>query len=181
MKETDPKEKENGLVLLYTGDGKGKSTAAFGQALRAAGHGLRVCIIQFIKGKWQTGEANCFARLADCVEFHVRGSGFTWTKEDKAEAISTARAAFAFAEEKIMGNAFDMVVLDELTYLIAYGMVGEEEVLELIRRRPRGLHLVITGRGASAGLLEAADLVSEIRMVKHHYTERIAARPGIEF
>ncbi|MFZ5764000.1 MAG: cob(I)yrinic acid a,c-diamide adenosyltransferase [Thermodesulfobacteriota bacterium] len=181
MNDATLQGKGNGLVLLYTGDGKGKSTAAFGQALRAAGHGLRVCIIQFIKGKWQTGEAKCFARLTDCVEFHVRGSGFTWTREDKAEAISTARAAFAFAEEKIMGNAFDMVVLDELTYLITYGMVSEEEVLELIRRRPRGLHLVITGRRASPGLLEEADLVSEIKMVKHHYTKGIAARPGIEF
>ncbi|MFH1215728.1 MAG: cob(I)yrinic acid a,c-diamide adenosyltransferase [Pseudomonadota bacterium] len=172
---------DNGLVLLYTGDGKGKSSAAFGQALRAAGHGMKVCIIQFIKGKWQTGEAQSFARLSDRVEFHVKGGGFTWLSEDKSAAIRFARDAFDFAGEKIMSNRFDMVVLDELTYLITYGMVEEKDVLDLIRHRPPVLHLVITGRGASESLIDAADLVSEIRMVKHHYEKGIPARRGIEF
>ena len=170
-----------GLVLLYTGDGKGKSTASFGQAMRAAGHGMKVCIIQFIKGKWQTGEAMSFARLADRVEFHVKGSGFTWLSDDKSAAIRAAEEAFAFAAEKIMSNRFDMVVLDELTYLITYGMVAENEVLELIKRRPAALHLVITGRGASENLMNAADLVSEIRMIRHPYEKGIEARKGIEF
>jgi len=173
--------KPRGLVLLHTGNGKGKSTAAFGQALRAAGQGLQVCIVQFIKGLSRTGEAKAFQALADKVEFHVMGSGFTWQQKDKEEVTRVARQAFAFAREKIMSGRFDMVVLDELTYLISYGMVDEAEVLDLIRCRPAGLHLVITGRDASEQLVAAADLVSEVRMIKHPYEAGVAAQKGIEF
>jgi cob(I)alamin adenosyltransferase len=175
------KGKTRGLVLLHTGNGKGKSTAAFGQALRAAGHGLRVCIVQFIKGQSQTGEAKAFAALADRVEFHVKGSGFTWQQKDKEAVVRVGREAFAFAREKIMSGGYDMVVLDELTYLVKYGMVSEEDVLDLIRRRPPGLHLVITGRDAGEKLMEAADLVSEVRMIKHPYDAGIMAQKGIEY
>lgn len=175
------KGKTRGLVLLHTGNGKGKSTAAFGQALRAAGHGLRVCIVQFIKGQSQTGEAKAFAALADRVEFHVMGSGFTWQQKDKEAVVQVGREAFAFAREKIMSGGYDMVVLDELTYLVKYGMVSEEDVLDLIRRRPPGLHLVITGRDAGEKLMEAADLVSEVRMIKHPYDAGIMAQKGIEY
>ncbi len=170
-----------GLVLLHTGNGKGKSTACFGQALRAAGQGFKVCIIQFIKGKWQTGEAKAFAALKDQVEFHVRGSGFTWQGNDKEEAIRVAREAFVFAREKVMSGDYDMVVLDELTYLISYGMVSEEEVVDMITTRPQALHLVISGRDASEGLIAAADLVSEVKAIKHPYEKGIKAQKGIEF
>ncbi|MCJ7601026.1 MAG: cob(I)yrinic acid a,c-diamide adenosyltransferase [Desulfobulbaceae bacterium] len=175
------KGKHSGLVLLLTGDGKGKSTAAFGQALRAAGQGLQVCIVQFIKGQFQTGEAKAFQGLADKVEFHVKGSGFTWQQNDKEEVTRVARQAFDFAREKIMSGRYDMVVLDELTYLVTYGMVDEAEVLDMIRRRPAGLHLVITGRDASEKLVAAADLVSEVRMIKHPYAAGVKAQKGIEF
>lgn len=174
-------DRNDGLVLLHTGNGKGKSTAAFGQALRAAGQGFKVCIIQFIKGNGRTGEAKAFAALADRVEFHVKGTGFTWQSEDKEKVVTAAREAFAFARQKIMSGRYDMVVLDELTYLLSYHIVSEDEVLALLRDRPAGLHLVITGRNASARLQEAADLVSEVREVKHHYTSGLGARKGIEF
>lgn len=172
---------KKGLVLVNTGDGKGKSTAAFGQALRAAGNGFKVCIIQFIKGTDNTGEAKAFSQLAEQVEFHVKGSGFTWQIEDKTEAIQAAREAFHFAREKINSNEYDMVVLDELTYIITYNMVSEADVLELIHNRPERLHLVITGRGASENLIESADLVTEMVAVKHHYESGIKAQRGIEF
>lgn len=172
---------QKGLVLLNTGNGKGKSTASFGQALRAAGNGLKVCVIQFIKGTEETGEARAFARHSDNIEFHVKGSGFTWTKEDKTEAVRTAREAFEFACEKINSDLYDMVVLDELTYLITYDMVSEAQVLELINHRPERLHLVITGRNASEALIDAADLVTEMVEVKHPYQQGIKAQRGIEF
>jgi cob(I)alamin adenosyltransferase len=172
---------EKGLVLLNTGNGKGKSTAAFGQALRAAGNGFKVCVVQFVKGTAETGEARAFARLADNVEFHVRGSGFTWSREDKTEAIRTAREAFTFAREKINSDQYDMVVLDELTYIVTYDMVPESQVVELISNRPERLHLVITGRDASQGLIDAADLVTEMVEVKHPYQQGVKARRGIEF
>lgn len=170
-----------GLVLLHTGNGKGKSTACFGQALRAAGQGLKVCVIQFIKGKWQTGEEKAFAALQDRVEFHVKGSGFTWQEQNKDELVKGARDAFAFAKEKVMSGRYDMVVLDELTYLVSYGILSEEEVMEMITRRPGALHLVISGRNASDGLIEVADLVSEVKAVKHPYEKGVKAQLGIEF
>lgn len=170
-----------GLVLLNTGNGKGKSTAAFGQAMRAAGNGFKVCVIQFIKGNAQTGEAKAFARFSDNVEFHVKGSGFTWAIEDKSEAVRAAREAFDFAKEKIRSDLYDMVVLDELTYLVTYEMVSEDEVIELVNNRPERLHLVITGRNASKKLIDAADLVTEMVEVKHPYQKGVKAQRGIEF
>ncbi len=181
MADREKKDNRKGLVLLHTGNGKGKSTAAFGQALRAAGQGMQVCIVQFIKGTWKTGEAKAFQTLSDRVEFHVKGSGFTWQEENKEKIIQTARDAFSFAKEKIMSDRYDMVVLDELTYLLSYGIVSEDEILELINSRPLRLHLVITGRNAGETLITAADLVSEVRMIKHPYEQGIKAQKGIEF
>jgi cob(I)alamin adenosyltransferase len=170
-----------GLVLLHTGNGKGKSTACFGQALRAAGQGLKVCIIQFIKGNWQTGEAMAFEALQDNVEFHVKGSGFTWQEKNRDEIIKVARHGFDFARAKIMSGDYDMVVLDELTYLVSYNIITEEEVLDMISGRPPYVHLVISGRNASDGLIERADLVSEVKAIKHPYTAGVKAQKGIEF
>ena len=171
----------HGLVIINTGDGKGKTTAAFGQALRAAGQGLKVCIIQFIKGGGKTGEALAFAAaFPDQVELHLAGTGFTWQQEMGA-VKAAALAGWQLAGEKIASDTYDLIVLDELTYLIGFGIVSEEEVIALFRKRPKRLHLVITGRDASQGLIEYADLVTEMRAIKHPFAHGIKAQKGIEF
>ena len=172
---------ENGLLLIYTGNGKGKTTAALGQAIRAAGHDMRVCIIQVIKGAWPTGEAKALAKFGDQIELHIKGCGFTW-KNDPEEVKKTARQGWQLAREKIMtAEGFDLVILEELTYLISYGILDEAEVLDLLKNRPARLNILITGRNASAGLIEAADLVTEMREIKHHFQNGNKARKGIEF
>lgn len=172
-------ERRGGLTIVYTGDGKGKTTASLGQVLRAVGHGFKVCVIQFIKGGWPTGEAKACQALG-LVEFHVMGSGFTW-QQDPEETERAAEAGWALAEEKIAGGDYDLVVLDELTYLIRYGLIDEERILMAIRTRPAKVHLVITGRDASPGLIAAANLVTEMREVKHPYASGVKAQAGIEF
>lgn len=168
-----------GLTILYTGHGKGKTTASMGQVMRAAGQGLNVCVIQFIKGAWLTGEAKTCADMPR-VEFHSVGSGFTW-KESPQETKQAATEGWALAEEKVMSGAYDLVVLDELTYLINYQLVAESSILTLIRNRPKHVHLVITGRDASSSLIAAADLVTEMKEVKHPYALGVKAQSGIEF
>jgi len=172
---------EQGVIIINTGNGKGKTTAAFGQALRVAGHNLPVCIIQFIKGQWRTGEGCAVKALADRIELHVCGTGFTWAAADRAEVIAAAQAGWQLAREKISSGNYRLVVLDELTYLINYGIISEEEVVAVLTARPAGVDVVITGREAGAGLIAAADLVSEMREVKHPYRQGIAARQGVEF
>ncbi len=172
---------DRGLLLVNTGDGKGKTTAALGQALRAAGHELPVCIIQFIKGPWPTGEAKALARLTERIELHVCGTGFTWTAASREEVVAAGLKGWNLAREKIGSGAFRLVVLDELTYLINYGIVEEAEVLEVLANRPVDLDIVVTGRGASEGLLAAADLITEMREVKHPYHHGLAARKGMEY
>lgn len=170
-----------GLVIINTGHGKGKSTAAFGQALRAAGQGLRVCIIQFIKGQAKTGEALAFTTaFPGQVELHLAGTGFTW-QQDMETVKEAALAGWQLAREKIASDAYDLMVLDELTYLIGLGLIPEDEVIALFRARPKRLHLVITGRDASQGLIEYADLVTEMRAIKHPFQKGIKAQKGIEF
>lgn len=169
-----------GLVLIFTGNGKGKTTAAFGQALRAAGHGLKVCIIQFIKGSRAPGEVKALAALQECIEIHVTGSGFTW---QQAEDVVRQKAleGWALAQEKIMSDAYDMIILEELTYLINYGILDEQSILKTIKGRPVRQHLIITGRDAGANLINAADLVTEMKEIKHHFAQGIMAQQGIEF
>ena len=170
-----------GLVIIHTGHGKGKTTAALGQALRAAGQGMKVCIIQFIKGKAKTGEALAFtSAFPGQVELHLAGTGFTWQQEME-NVKEAALAGWQLAREKILSDAYDLIVLDELTYLISFGLVTEEEVITLLRERPTRLHLVITGRNASQGLIEYADLVTEMRAIKHPFQKGIKAQKGIEF
>ncbi|MBU2538940.1 MAG: cob(I)yrinic acid a,c-diamide adenosyltransferase [Proteobacteria bacterium] len=170
-----------GLVIINTGHGKGKTTAAFGQALRAVGQGLQVCIIQFIKGTTKSGEALALATgFPGQVALHLAGTGFTW-KQDKETVKKAAMAGWQLTREKIMSDAYDLIVLDELTYLITLGLVAEEEILDLFRARPQRLHLVITGRDATQGLIEYADLVTEMRVIKHPFQKGIKARKGIEF
>lgn len=170
-----------GLIIINTGHGKGKTTAALGQAVRAAGQGMKVCIIQFIKGQDKTGEALAFAAaFPGQVELHLAGTGFTWKQE--AETVKKAAlAGWNLAREKIASDAYDLIVLDELTYLISLGILTEDEVIALLRSRPQRLHLVITGRDASSGLIEYADLVTEMRAIKHPFQKGIKAQKGIEF
>ncbi len=168
-----------GTVILITGDGKGKTTAALGQAFRALGQGWRVCFLQFIKSEgWPTGERKLAERFGDQLRFRTLGRGFTWEGE-REEHLQAARAAWQIAREEVLSDRWELVVLDELTYLVRDGMVPEEEVLELIRRRPSRLSLVITGRGASPGLVAAAEIVSEIRPIK--FPAARPAREGIEY
>ena len=173
-------ESEKGLLLVYTGDGKGKTTAGLGQAIRAAGQGMKVCVVQFIKGTWQTGESMFLSRC-ESIEFHTLGSGFTWQAADKSEVVEVATRAWDFAREKIMSDAYDLIILDELTYLLNYRIIGEDTFLDMMHRKPGRLHLVVTGRDACAALVDRADLVTEMKMIKHPYTQGIQARKGIEF
>lgn len=166
------------LTILYTGRGKGKTTAALGQVLRAAGHGFSICVIQFIKGK-PTGEADACAKLG-MVEFHVMGSGFTWSR-DPGETLRAAEAGWSLAEDKVHCGRYDLVVLDEVTYLLSHQLIAEDRIVKLIRERPPHVHLVLTGRDASLSLIEEADLVTEMREVKHPYASGVKAQPGIEF
>jgi len=175
-----------GLVLVFTGTGKGKSTAAFGLALRATGNKLPVKVIQFIKGSWKTGEREAIKARIPEIEVDVGGKGFTIErlrdpKIPMSEHQLAARAAYEMAREAVTSGRYKMVVLDEILYSVKDGLVSEQEVLELIRSRPEDLHLVLTGRGATPAVIEAADLVTEMREVKHHYKAGIPAQRGIEF
>ncbi len=170
-----------GLLIVNTGDGKGKTTAALGQAFRAIGHGFRVCFLQFLKGSWKYGELEAAKRFEDLMEIRALGKGFTWQSEDLNEDIQSARDAWDLAKQVIASGKFKMVVLDELTYLITYGMVPEEDILHTLRNRPPELHVVVTGRDASPGLIELADLVTEMNEIKHPFRNGIKAQRGIEF
>lgn len=172
---------QKGLLMVFTGDGKGKTTAALGMALRAMGHGMKVCVIQFIKGSWQYGELEAVKRFSDLMAFHVTGRGFTWKSDDIEKDKASAREAWKKACGIIDAGRYEMVILDELTYLIHYGFLTEKAVLEKVTRRPGHQHLVITGRNASQGLVDAADLVTEMRAVKHPYQAGIKAQKGVEF
>ncbi|MGD9818125.1 MAG: cob(I)yrinic acid a,c-diamide adenosyltransferase [Desulfomonilaceae bacterium] len=170
-----------GLLIVNTGDGKGKTTAALGQVFRALGHGFKICVIQFIKGSWKYGELESAKKFDDQLEIHVKGRGFTWKSDDIDKDIKIAREAWDFAKTVIESDKYQMVVLDELTYLITYGMVEEADVLNTLRNRPVGLHVVVTGRGASKLLIEQADLVTEMKEIKHPFKSGARAQMGIEF
>lgn len=172
---------KKGLLIVNTGDGKGKTTAALGLALRCAGHGLKVCFIQFIKGSWKYGELEAVKKFSDTIDFHVMGKGFTKKSKDPEQDRAAARNAWEFARKAITSNTYHMVVLDEFTYLMAYEMIETESVLNFLANRPADVHVVITGRKAPTGLMEAADLVTEMKMVKHPLKAGIKAQKGIEF
>jgi cob(I)alamin adenosyltransferase len=174
-------DKGKGLLLVFTGDGKGKTTAALGLTFRALGHGQRVSFIQFIKGSWQYGELETARRFDDLLDFHVMGRGFTWKSDDLDKDIAVARQGWELARKVIADNRHQLVVLDELTYLISYKMVAEQEVINVLLSRDPQMHIVVTGRGASEKLIETADLVTEMKVVKHPYEKGIKAQKGIEF
>ncbi len=172
---------KKGLLMVFTGNGKGKTTSALGLAMRCAGHGLKVCFIQFIKGSWKYGELEAVKRFSGLIDFHVMGKGFTWKSEDMEKDRAAARKAWEFARRVIADGSHHLVVLDEFTYLLDYGMIEIEPVLETLAGRPQALHVAVTGRNAPAGLLEAADLVTVMKAVKHPLQAGIKAQKGIEF
>ncbi len=172
---------KKGLLILFTGDGKGKTTAALGMALRAAGHQMRVLILQFIKGTWVYGELMAVGHLPQ-VSIETLGSGFTWNKDDPEEDRNLAAAGWQRVMEALTGGNYDMIILDELNIVLHYGLLPLEQVIDDLRRRPDNLHLVITGRGAPPELVEEADLVTEMVPLKHPYREQgISAQKGVEF
>ena len=172
-------EKE-GRIIIHTGDGKGKTTAALGTVFRALGHGQKVCVIQFIKGQGKYGE-RLFAETIDNLEWHICGKGFVFNKEQIDEDRIVAEEGFALAVESITSDRYDLVVLDELTYLPNLGFLPIEKIVETIKAKPKRLSIIITGRDAPHELVDLADTVSEIAVVKHAYQQGIKAQKGVEF
>ncbi|MBL8258649.1 MAG: cob(I)yrinic acid a,c-diamide adenosyltransferase [Candidatus Competibacteraceae bacterium] len=173
--------REKGLLIVYTGPGKGKTTAAFGMALRAVGHGMRVGIVQFIKAQQDSAERTVLGRF-DNVDFHVIGDGFTWLTQDREREIATAERAWLEAERMLRDPSYQLVILDELNAVLRYRYLDLGRVLETFGKRRLELHVVVTGRHAPQPLLELADLVSDVRNVKHPYREQgVKAQQGIEF
>src|SRR6202045_4603006 len=175
------KTEERGLLIVHTGAGKGKSTAAFGMVLRCLGHGMRVGIVQFVKGAWGTGERTVLARFPDLVTCRAMGEGFTWDTQDRARDIAAARAAWELAKAMIADPSYRLVLLDELNIVLRYGYLSVEEVMAALKAKPRDLHVVVTGRNAPPELIEAADLVTEMTLVKHPFRAGVKAQAGIEF
>jgi cob(I)alamin adenosyltransferase len=175
------KTEERGLIIVHTGAGKGKSTAAFGMVLRCIGHGFRVGVVQFVKGAWSTGERTVLARFPDLVTCRAMGEGFTWDTQDRARDIAAARAAWEAAKAMIADPSYRMVLLDELNIVLRYDYLPLDEVIAALRDKPRDLHVVVTGRNAPAPLIEIADLVTEMTLVKHPFRAGVKAQAGIEF
>ncbi|MEW5761817.1 MAG: cob(I)yrinic acid a,c-diamide adenosyltransferase [Bacillota bacterium] len=173
---------ERGLIIVYTGHGKGKTTAALGLALRAWGQGLRVLVLQFLKGRWETGELKAAAKM-EGLEVRPLGEGFVRLGDEAALPKHRAAAQKAFAEawEAVGGGRYDLVVLDEIFYAVKFGFITVEDILNLLEHKAPGVHLVLTGRSAPAAVIEAADLVTEMREVKHPYTHGAPARRGVEY
>jgi cob(I)alamin adenosyltransferase len=180
-KEVAGKTIEKGLLIVHTGTGKGKSTAAFGLALRMLGRGRRVGIVQFVKGAWHTAERDAFAKFGDLVSWNAMGEGFTWETQDRARDISAAERAWAKAQELMADPSFGLIILDELNIALRYDYLDLAHVLEALKARRPGLHVVVTGRNAKPELIEAADLVTEMTLVKHHFAAGVKAQEGIEF
>jgi cob(I)alamin adenosyltransferase len=172
---------QKGLLIVHTGKGKGKSTAAFGLLLRALGHGWPCGVVQFIKGAWDTGERRALARFPDQLTWHTLGEGFTWETQDRARDMVAAAAAWAKAQELIAAPEIKLLVLDELNIALRYDYLSLAEVVAALRSRRPGLHIVVTGRNAKTELLDAADLVTEMSLVKHHFAAGVKAQAGIEF
>jgi cob(I)alamin adenosyltransferase len=172
---------EKGLLIVHTGKGKGKSTAALGMVMRAIGHGFKIGIVQFVKGKWETGERVVLERFADQVTINTMGEGFTWETQSRERDIAAARAAWTQAVSLIQNPDIKMVLLDELNIVLRYDYLPLEEVLEVLRDKPEDKHVIVTGRNAKDELLEIADLVTEMTMVKHPFREGVKAQAGVEF
>ncbi|MCC0019898.1 MAG: cob(I)yrinic acid a,c-diamide adenosyltransferase [Nitratireductor sp.] len=172
---------EKGLVIVHTGKGKGKSTAAFGMVFRAIGNGMRVGIVQFVKGKWGTGERKVLEAFPDQVEMATMGEGFTWETQDRQRDIAAAKEAWEKAKAMIMDEKLDMVLCDELNIVLRYDYLDLGEIIEFLQNKPEMKHVIITGRNAKDELIEFADLVTEMEMVKHPFRSGVKAQVGIEF
>ena len=172
---------EKGLLIVHTGKGKGKSTAAFGMVFRCIGHGFKSGVIQFIKGAWDTGERTVLEKFPDLVTIKAVGEGFTWETQDRARDVAHARDGWEQAKKMIADPSYKMVLLDELNIVLRYDYLPMEEVLEVLRSRPADKHIVITGRNARDELIEIADLVTEMEQVKHPFRSGVKAQAGVEF
>jgi cob(I)alamin adenosyltransferase len=179
--EVAEKITEKGLLIVHTGTGKGKSTAAFGLALRMLGRGHRIGVVQFIKGAWHSAERDALLRFGDQVVWHTMGEGFTWETQDLERDIAAAQRAWAKALELMADPGLAMIVLDELNIALRYNYLDLTAVVAALTARRQGLHVVITGRNAKPELIAAADLVTEMTLVKHHFAAGVKAQPGIEF
>lgn len=174
----DAAQDERGLLLVVTGNGKGKSTAAFGMVARAIGHGLKVGVVQFIKSRTDTGEE---AFLGQHADWHVTGDGFTWDTQNREQDIATAERGWAIAARMLADPGYQLVVLDELTYLLNYGYLDRDAVLDALAQRPDMQHVAVTGRAAPADLIDLADTVSDIADVKHAFRAGVKAQPGVDW
>ena len=176
------KQVEKGLLIVHTGNGKGKTSAALGMVARAIGHGMKVGIVQFVKGSWATGEKVVLDAFPDLVEFKAMGGGFTWDTQDRAGDVALARGAWEEVKRMIADPSYRMVLADELNIVLRYDYLPLEEVMAAFAEKPAMTHVVVTGRNAPDALVEAADLVTEMRLVKHPFREQgVKAQAGIEF
>jgi cob(I)alamin adenosyltransferase len=175
------KTEERGLLIVHTGKGKGKSTAAFGLVLRCLGHGMQVGIVQFVKGAWSTGERIALERFSDLVTCRAMGEGFTWDTQDRARDIAAACRAWETAKAMIADPSYRLVLLDELNIVLRYDYLPIDQVVAALKQKPRDLHVVVTGRNAKPELIEAADLVTEMTLIKHPFRAGVKAQQGIEF
>ena len=175
------KTEEKGLLMVHTGKGKGKSTAAFGLAVRAMGNDMRVGVVQFVKGKWQTGERAILEHFPERVTIRTMGEGFTWDTQDRQRDIAAAKAAWQAAQEMMADESYDLIVLDELNIVLRYDYLPLAEIIAALKARRDGLHIIVTGRNAKEELIEAADMVTEMTEIKHHFKAGVKAQTGIEF
>jgi cob(I)alamin adenosyltransferase len=175
------RDKRQGLILVHTGDGKGKSSSAFGMVFRAAAWGMRVCVIQFIKGQWKTGEQKAAERF-DTIEWHALGDGFTWDTENPEQDRQTTREIWALCKAKVRSKDYDLVVFDEINYCSSYGWLSGQEIATFLsEERPPWMHVVLTGRDAAPEVVAVAHTVTEMRKIKHAFDQGIPAAQGIEF
>lgn len=175
------KTREKGLIIVNTGKGKGKSTAAFGMVMRCIGHGMKVGVIQFIKGKWDTGERTVLERFPDQIEIKALGEGFTWETQDRARDIAFARAAWDEGKRMMSDPSFQFVLMDEINIALRYDYLPVEEVVEFLKAKRPDLHVCVTGRNAKDEIIAIADLVTEMEMIKHPFRDGVKAQAGIEF
>ena len=175
------KTEERGLLIVHTGKGKGKTTAAMGLAARCIGHGMKVGLVQFVKGVWKTGERRVLETFPELCVMKAMGEGFTWETQDRQRDIAAAARAWETAQEMIADPSFKMVILDELNIVLRYGYLAIDDVLPVLQAKPHDLHVVVTGRNANERLIEAADLVTEMTAIKHPFRSGVKAQPGIEF
>ena len=172
-------QEERGIIIVITGNGKGKSTSGFGTVARAVGHGLKAAVVQYIKGSWECGERNLLENAG--VEFHAMGTGFTWDTQDKETDKQAAQVVWEESKLLLADESVDLVLLDEITYMVAYKYLDLDEVLEALTNRPINQHVVITGRGCHRSIIELADTVSEVQSIKHAFNDGIKAQKGIDW